>query len=142
VGLNRVEIVQKRNTEGQCKTCHAAIDPVGIGFVQFDHTGRFDATINATEYGIAPALPDANSPGFSTLGELATKVREMPQVAACLANRVFTYANGREPERADTCAIEAAGAAFAQNGNSFAAMLKGMVTEPTFRLRRAPGVTP
>jgi hypothetical protein len=143
VGLTRVEIVQKRNTEGACMGCHAIIDPVGIGFVKFDHTGRFDATIDGAVYGVASALPDAigNAP-FSTIAELATKLQGMPQVSACLASKLFTYTEGREPVRADTCAVEAASTTFASGGNDFTGMLKGLVTEPSFRLRRAAGATP
>ena len=66
----------------------------------------------------------------------------MPQVTACLASKLFTYTEGREPVRADTCAVEAASKAFASGGNDFAEMLKGLVTEPSFRLRRAAGATP
>jgi hypothetical protein len=143
VGLTRVEIVKKRNTEAGCKGCHAMIDPVGIGFVQFDHTGRYDSTINGSEYGVAAALPDATaSPAYNTLGELATKLQSLPEVSACLATKVFLYAEGRDPVRADTCALESASKAFAENGNNFSAMLRGLVTSSTFRSRRAAGVAP
>ena len=143
VGLTRVEIVKKRNTEASCKGCHALIDPPGIGFVRFDQTGRYDATIDGSEYGVAAALPDAVvSPGFNTLAELATKLQAMPEVSACLATKVFVYAEGRDPVRADTCALESASKTFADNGNSFSAMLRGLVASSTFRTRRAAGVTP
>jgi hypothetical protein len=143
VGLNRVQIVQKRNTEEACKTCHGYIDPIGIGFVQFDQTGRYDSTIAGGEYGLAPALPDLEAaPSFATLAELATKLRGMPEVSDCLAEKVFTYANGREPLAADQCAVAAGADAFASSDNSFPAMLAGLIDAPAFRLRRAPGVTP
>jgi hypothetical protein len=143
VGLNRVQIVQKRNTEDACVTCHGSIDPIGIGFVQFDQSGRFDAKIDGTVYGIAPALPDAApNAAFANLAELAAKLRGMPEVAECLADKVFTYANGREPQAADRCAVSAAATAFADEGNSFPALLAGLADAPAFRLRRAPAVTP
>jgi hypothetical protein len=143
VGLSRVEIVKKRNTEAACSACHAAIDPIGIGFVQFDHTGRFDGSIDGSVYGIAPRLPDAvANPAFANVAELASKLQAMPEVSACLAAKLFTYTEGRAPVRADTCAVEAASKGFASGGNDFAEMLKGRVTEPSFRLRRAAGVTP
>ena len=142
VGLSRVEIVKKRNTEATCAGCHAMIDPVGIGFVKFDHTGRFDASIDGSVYGVASRLPDAANPAFATVAELASKLQAMPEVASCLAAKVFTYTEGREAVRADTCALEAASKGFAAGGNDFTEMLKGLVTEPTFRLRRAAGATP
>jgi hypothetical protein len=142
VGLTRVEIVKKRNTEVACAGCHAQIDPVGIGFVQFDHTGRFDATIDGSEYGVPASLPDAGSSGrFGTIAELASKLRALPQLSSCLATKVFTYAEGRDPLRADTCELESATKAFADGGNSFPAMLRGLVSSAAFRTRRA-GATP
>ena len=56
VGLTRTEIVNQRNTLTQCKGCHAAIDPIGMGFAQFDATGRFDSTIDLSAIMVAPAL--------------------------------------------------------------------------------------
>ena len=64
----------------------------------------------------------------------------LPQVSACVSAKLFTYTEGREPVRADTCALEAASKGFAAGGNDFTEMLKGLVTEPTFRLRRAAGL--
>jgi transposase len=142
VGLSRVEIVKKRNTEAACSGCHALIDPVGIGFVQFDAAGRFDATIDGSVYGVASRLPDAANPAFATIAELAGKLQAMPEVSACMATKLFTYTEGREPVRADTCAVEAAAKGFAASSNDFSAMLKGLIADPSFRQRRAAGATP
>jgi hypothetical protein len=142
VGLTRVEIVKTRNSNASCKGCHSVIDPVGIGFAQFDQLGRFDKAVDLGVFGVAPGLPDAPSPPFASIAELASKLRELPEVSACLSNRVFVYANGREPVREDACGIEGATQSFAQNSNSFSALLKGLVAAPTFRIRRAPAAGP
>lgn len=142
VGLTRVEIVKTRNSHASCKGCHSVIDPVGIGFAQFDQLGRFDKSVDLGVFGVAPGLPDAPNPAFGSVAELASKLRELPEVSACLSNRVFVYANGREPERNDACGTEGSTQSFAQNGNSFPALLKGLVTAPTFRVRRAPAAAP
>ncbi|MET0593423.1 MAG: DUF1592 domain-containing protein [Polyangiaceae bacterium] len=142
VGLTRIQIVKKRNELAACKGCHGIIDPVGIGFSQFDSLGRFDKAFDMSVFGIAPALPDAPSPAFSSIAELASKLRALPEVSACLSNRVFVYTQGRDPERNDACGVEGASQAFAGNGNNFASMLKGLVTAPTFRVRRAPAGAP
>jgi hypothetical protein len=142
VGLTRVQIVQKRNTEAACKGCHAMIDPIGVGFAQFDQAGHYDSTVDITPYGVTPGLPDAPNPGFKTIAELSSKLRQMPEVQACLASKVFLYANGREPTSADTCAVQAASESFASNGQTFPALLKGLVATPAFRMRRAVPATP
>jgi hypothetical protein len=142
VGLTRVEIVKTRNMHAACRGCHSIIDPVGIGFAQFDPLGKFDSSVNLGAFGVTPGLPDAPNAAFGSVAELASKLRELPEVSACLSNRVFVYANGREPEHTDACAVEGASQSFAQSGNSFAAMLKGLVAAPTFRVRRAPPGAP
>jgi len=139
VGLTRTEIVNQRNTLTQCKSCHAAIDPIGMGFAQFDATGRFDSSIDLSAIMVAPALPDAEGDNaFSTPAELAELLQALPGVPVCVADRAFLYVNGREPGAADSCTLSSATQAFAAGGQGFPALLAGIVEAPAFRLRRAP----
>jgi Protein of unknown function (DUF1592)/Protein of unknown function (DUF1587)/Protein of unknown function (DUF1588)/Protein of unknown function (DUF1595)/Protein of unknown function (DUF1585) len=137
-GLGPEQIVQARNSETACKGCHALIDPVGVGFAKFDVTGRYDGTVDIAAYGVAPGLPDAAMPAFSSVAELSLKLRELPAVSACLASKAFLYVNGHEPAAEDACTIDAASKAFAAGGQSFTGLLKGLVEAPEFRLRKAP----
>jgi hypothetical protein len=143
VGLTRTEIVNQRNTMGQCRGCHALIDPIGMGFAQFDQSGRFDASIDISALQLTPALPDAPSdPEFSSPAELAEKLKGLPGVPECVAKRTFLYVNGREPADADACTVATIADAFTQGGRSFPALLAGIVASPAFRLRRAPVANP
>lgn len=141
VGLTSLQIVEHRNEEPACRKCHSVIDPIGVGLAQFDATGRFDETVDLGDYPIAPGLPDAADPHFSTLGELAAKLRAMPEVSACLAQKAFVYAEGRHPEPLDACSYQATSSGFAEEGGSFRALLRHLVSSPGFRLRRAPSST-
>ena len=138
VGLTRMQIIEERNTRAQCAGCHAAIDPIGVGFEQFDDTGRFDASVDLATYPIAPAFPDAANPSFESIPELAQKLAAIPAVGACLGSRVFLYAHGRDPIKEDSCAIEQATTQFIDNQHSFKSLLLGLIESPAFRLRRAP----
>jgi len=143
VGLDRVGIVQERNSSGVCAECHAAIDPIGVGFEQFTRSGSFDASIDSSIFGITPALPDAASPNeFENIGQLSTLLRSMPEVPACLTSRAFLYINGREPEAQDACGVSSASQDFAAEDSSFATLLEAVTTDPTFRYRRAPEPMP
>jgi hypothetical protein len=142
VGLTRVQIVEKRNTVVACAGCHSKIDPIGVGLSEFDASGRFDPTLDKTQFGIPPALPDADAPGFSTVAELAQQLAQLPQVSACMAGRTFLYTHGREPVGQDSCAIESAAGSFIAEGHSFRSMLRATVEAPAFRTRRAPEPTP
>jgi hypothetical protein len=137
VGLTPVQIVQKRNTEDACRGCHALIDPIGVGFDRFDNLGRYDATVDITKYGVPPGLPDAPVPGFASIAELSSKLRGLPEVSQCLASKLFIYVNGREPAQEDRCALASTSEAFAAGAEQFPALVKGLVTAPAFRVRRA-----
>lgn len=141
VGLNPVEIVEKRNTETACKGCHAMIDPIGVGFSEFDSLGRFDPSFDLTQYGIQPALIDAPSPEYASIAELSAKLRALPEASECLVEKLFIYVNGRDSSQEDSCSVETAVHSFTTE-NTFPALVKGIVEGPAFRLRRAPVLTP
>ncbi len=138
VGLTRTQIVNTRNSKTECRGCHSLIDPIGVGFAQFDSAGRYDATVDVSGFMVMPGLPDAADPAFSTPAELAAKLKELPLVPACVANRAFLYVNGREPATADACTVGSVTQSFTSGGQSFPALLAGLVEAPAFRLRRAP----
>jgi hypothetical protein len=138
VGLTRQQIVQTRNADAACMGCHSRIDPIGVGFAMFDSTGRYDETASIAEWGVTPGLPDAAEPTFASVGELAMKLRQLPVVSECLANKAFLYVNGHEPAAEDACTLDNAARSFAAGSQSFTSLLKGLVEAPEFRLRRAP----
>jgi Protein of unknown function (DUF1592)/Protein of unknown function (DUF1588)/Protein of unknown function (DUF1585)/Protein of unknown function (DUF1587)/Protein of unknown function (DUF1595) len=135
-GLTYQQMLDRRNSDGNCSGCHALIDPIGVGFSAYDEIGHFDPTADTRQYGIVPALPGGNE--FSTLGELAAQLRQQAGIVDCITSRVFLYADGREPTPADGCALSQATARFTADQNRFASLLEGLVTAPNFRLRRAP----
>ncbi|MFZ5893680.1 MAG: DUF1592 domain-containing protein [Myxococcota bacterium] len=137
VGLTRVQIVKERNTRQECVGCHSIIDPIGVGLAKFDRAGRYDESLDITEFGITPALPDAPNPNFNSVAELAAKLRAMPEVSACLTTRAFLYVNGREPEESDRCTTQAAEKSFSSQASSFPSLLRGLLEAPSFRLRRS-----
>jgi hypothetical protein len=139
VGLTRIQIIAKRNEQANCKGCHAQIDPIGVGFAQFDATGRFDAKVKLTDYPLAPALPGAEAPGFNSMAELAAQLSARREIASCLAQRVFLFTEGRDPVARDGCALAGATRAFDGQKRGFLALVRGLVEADGFRLRRAPG---
>lgn len=137
VGLTRMEIIEERNTRAQCKNCHSAIDPIGVGFEQFDPSGRFDESVDLSSYPVAPAFPDAADPSFDSVAQLGQKLAAMPEAAACLSSRVFLYAHGRDPGPQDSCAVEQSTKDFIGSQREFSNLLLGLIEAPAFRLRRA-----
>lgn len=141
-GLGYFEVVEKRNTELACAGCHALIDPIGVGFVHFDGVGKYQPDADMSEFGITPALPGNADPEFSSIGELSGKLVQSPELAQCIAERVFFYTAGRKPLEADACTLQQAGQRFATDQYNFGSLLLGFTEAPEFRLRRAPELAP
>jgi hypothetical protein len=141
VGLTRVQIVARRNSDDNCKGCHSTIDPIGVGFAQFDAVGRFDPALDIAQYGLTPALPGAAEPEFASIGELSAKLRAWPKVSQCIADKAFLYVGGRAAQPADACNVQAGSRAFSDGQLSFPALVQALVAAPEFRLRRAPTPT-
>jgi hypothetical protein len=143
VGLTRTEIVNTRNMLPECMGCHAQIDPIGIGFAQFDAAGRLDSKLDVSGYTVTKGLPDDEAnPAYSSIAELSAKLSALPLVPSCVAGRAFLYVNGREPTATDACTVGSVTQAFNDGAQSFPALLAGIVKSPAFRLRRAPAATP
>ncbi len=137
-GLSYVEVIQLRNTDGECAGCHALIDPIGAGFVQYDSIGAYDASVKPADFGLTPRFEGAANPDFQSLAELSAELKNMPELGGCIAEKAFVYTQGRFPEDADQCALDAVAERFAADGFSFGSLLAGLIDSPTFRLRRAP----
>jgi hypothetical protein len=137
-GLSYPEVIELRNNEQLCAGCHAMIDPIGVAFGQFDSIGYFDSSVNIDEYGLPTRFAGLAEPEFATLAELADNLAADPAVSACIAEKLFIYTHGREPEAADACALEAARARFAQTDGKLPSILAAFVESPAFRLRRSP----
>jgi hypothetical protein len=140
-GLTYPQVLAHRNTEEPCASCHARIDPVGVGFAHFDAVGLFDPNIDVAAFGLPQRLDGVEPAEYASLAELATKIAEAPEVSACMAERLFTYTQGRTPDAVDQCTLDAAGQRFASEGHQFQSLALALVESPSFRQRRAP-VTP
>lgn len=137
-GLTYLQVIEKRNREPACGACHAQIDPLGVGFAQYDAAGHYDASVKPSDYGLTPRFVGAANPDFTSLAQLSAELKQMPQLAACVAEKAFVYTQGRFPGDADHCMLESVGARFAASGYGFPSLISALVQSPSFRTRRAP----
>ena len=137
-GFTPMEILHARNTDTACERCHAQIDPIGIAFAPFSRAGLFESDVNLDEFPLAPGFPDSNDPTVQTIQDIARELANMPEVGACLADRLFLFTQNREPAKADHCAVAEASNQFASSGHDFTALLLAMVQHPSFATRVAP----
>lgn len=121
---------------GSCQDCHRLIDPIGLGFEDFDGLGKFrtienNAPVNAS--GSLPATGDTAHEGSFTGGAaLARLVAENTSTGSCAPLQLFRYSVGRVENDNDQCALDEMRAAFDGNAQDFRAALAGLVHSQAF----------
>ncbi len=130
------------HTENEdCQACHILIDPIGFGFESYDELGRFRTEENGLPIDATGSLLfTTSSPqiegDFDGAVQLSQRLATAPQVAECVADRWFTWANGRGAiSEADQCSLSRAQDALFGAGNNLKAFLTALATSDTTRLR-------
>ena len=88
-----------------CASCHRVMDPLGLGFENFDAIGQWRERDG--EHAIDPAgeLPDGRK--FSNSTELVELLQSrQPEIMRHFAQKLLTYALGRGLEPYDNCAVD------------------------------------
>jgi len=148
---NRDRLAIHLNSEA-CSGCHRLIDPIGLGFEQYDAIGAFRPELTLSfrsEYedddrgrrkNVEVKLPiDATAhvqgienSGFSTPKELGRILAADGSCQKCIVKQVFRYAFGREETAADQPAIEGILKAFQDSGFRFRELLVALITSKPF----------
>jgi Protein of unknown function (DUF1592)/Protein of unknown function (DUF1588)/Protein of unknown function (DUF1587)/Protein of unknown function (DUF1595)/Protein of unknown function (DUF1585) len=148
---NRDRLQIHLNSEA-CASCHRLIDPIGLGFEQYDAIGAFreeltlrflsaeDAPEGERRKRIEVKLPvdtSAHIQGienseFSTPKELSRILAADGSCQKCIVKQVFRYAFGREETAADQAAIEGILKAFRDSGFRFRELLVALIASKPF----------
>jgi len=111
------------------------MDPLGFGLEDFDGIGAKRATdTGGFAIDSTGELPDGRR--FSGAKELARLLKADPRTPRCFAERMFIYALGRGPTKADECTLEDIHARATEAGGSFEAIAAAIVESPAFTARR------
>ncbi len=122
---------------GACATCHRYTDPVGFGLENFDALGRYRTHDDGRpECVIAGKGEVADIGTFSGPAELGALVLSSGLFESCVGTKVYGYALGRPLRAEDRPLARALGEALAGSGRRFASVLRTLVADPTFILRR------
>jgi hypothetical protein len=123
-----------------CTPCHHLMDPIGLGFEDFDGAGVFRALENGQPIDDSGEVEDSDVGGtFHGVGELTAKLASSDQVRTCVATRWFRYGYGRGETSADTCSLSTIQSQFASGGFKIRDLLIALTRTDAFRYRQ---VTP
>lgn len=126
----REQLALHRKIPG-CAACHDQMDPLGLGFENFDAIGRWRDKEGKTKIDSSGKLPDGKS--FNGPIELIAILEQQKQgFSRSLAEKMLTYAIGRGVEYYDKCAIDEITANFTAKGYRFSALVTEIVLSDPF----------
>jgi hypothetical protein len=149
---NRQRLEVHLNSES-CSGCHRLIDPIGLGFEQYNAIGVFQPKMSLQfgsradfQAGRRPTMIelDLDTTGFiqglensdfQTPQELGRLLAESNACQRCIVKQLFRYCLGREETAADQPVIETLVAKFRDSGYRFKELIIALVTSDLFLQR-------
>jgi mono/diheme cytochrome c family protein len=146
--------LQERNAEGKvlsmrdrmvqhrsnpvCATCHTMMDPLGLALEHFDAIGRWrDKSESNEPIDASGTMPDGTS--FNGPRELRQALLRNPdRFVTTLTEKLLTYALGRGLTYYDAPAVRAITRRAGQDEYRLSSIVMGIVTSPSFQMRRSP----
>jgi hypothetical protein len=136
--LTNREQFEERTSPGDCRGCHAMLNPFGFALEHYDAIGAYRDVDNGRPVNAVVELVDTDVTGQVNGGiELSEKLAASQQVSDCAVSRWFRYARGRGVESGDACALERARAAFTSSGGNIVELMVSLATSEEFRRRPA-----
>jgi hypothetical protein len=133
----RMRLDQHRR-DPACASCHAAMDPLGLGLENFDAIGAWRSHDGTLPVDASGQLPDGRS--FRGPDELRGVLAERaPEFVRCLTEKMLIYALGRGLSPQDQCVVDRIVYRMSANGHRFSALVSGIVQSDLFRQPNSKG---
>lgn len=128
------QLAQHRADPG-CAACHKVMDPLGLGFENFDAVGRWRSEEKGRPIEIRGEIPGMGS--FSGPQDIAAMIRRRKtDFLRTLTRKLLTYATGRGLHYYDECAVDEILAAAEPENYRLRVLIEGVVLSDPF-LKRA-----
>jgi Protein of unknown function (DUF1592)/Protein of unknown function (DUF1588)/Protein of unknown function (DUF1595)/Protein of unknown function (DUF1587)/Protein of unknown function (DUF1585) len=122
-----------------CASCHALMDPLGLGFENFDGAGGWRESENGKAIDSTGELTDSDVDGnFDGVAELSTRLASSGMVRMCVATQWFRFGFGRGDSEADACSVRLIAANLGQDA-SLEDLLLAVVSSDAFLYKTAGG---
>lgn len=130
----REQLALHRKIPG-CAACHDQMDPLGLGFENFNAIGQWRTKEGRSKIDSSGQLPNGQS--FKSPIELIAILEQQKQgFCRSLTEKMLTYAVGRGVEYYDKCAIDEITSNFTAKGYRFSALVTEIVLSDPFLKRQ------
>ena len=127
--------MERHRANPACASCHAQMDPLGFALENFDAVGRWRARGESGEpIDASGVLPDGTSFEGPT-GMRHALLRDPERFVATVAEKLLTYALGRNLESYDMPAVRAIVRGAAADDHRFSSLVLGIVQSTPFQMR-------
>ena len=126
-------------TQEDCAACHLLMDPIGLGFEQFDGLGRFRTHENGA---VIDPSGDVDGDAYLDAAGLGQVLAEHPNLGPCLVQNLYRFATGRVEEEGDWDLLDALAARFASDGFRIQPLVVELIMSDGFRTVAAPEGAP
>jgi Protein of unknown function (DUF1592)/Protein of unknown function (DUF1588)/Protein of unknown function (DUF1587)/Protein of unknown function (DUF1595)/Protein of unknown function (DUF1585) len=130
-GKTARERFTKHQDDPVCKSCHAAMDPIGFALENFDAIGLWRAQENGVTIDASGGVPGVEGT-VNGAAELASKLATAEAVQTCLAGHWLQFAYGRSQEAGDECVQAAVNVAFHKAGYDIRQLLLALTQTDDF----------
>lgn len=125
--------IEDHRLEAGCAKCHKLIDPLGLAFESWDHTGRFRTEDNGRAVDTTGDLLDTDVDGAFAGGiELSKRLAKSQTVRSCFVRQAFRFGMGRRETPSDTCTLEALERSFSRSGNDMRGLFVALTSTSAF----------
>src|SRR6201996_5070630 len=90
--------LEAHRTQPTCTGCHKMMDPIGLSLENFDSIGAYRSGENGASI---DASGEIDGVKFDSAEGLGKAIHDHPATAACLVNRLYAYAVGRQPTKSE-----------------------------------------
>lgn len=130
------EMMEIHRKNPDCRSCHARMDPIGLGLENYNALGQFRTKehgkpIDAT----GKLLTGEKFTDIATLKEILTVSRKQ-DFYRCLSEKFLTYAIGRGVDYYDSTTIEQLTQRLEKNDGKLRELIQGIVESAPFQKRR------
>lgn len=131
------QLFEKRTQPGACQRCHIGLNGLGFPFESYDAAGHFHTTENGLPVDPSGQIvgTDVDAPVKGGV-ELSRALARSQTVHQCATQQWVRYALGRAPAREEQATLDALSSKFFAGKGDVRALVLGIVTSPTFRMRK------
>ena len=130
-------LFEARTRPSMCQACHASLNGFGFGFESYNAAAHFQTMESGLPIDAKGTIHGTDVDGpFDGAIALSEALSRSQVVHHCATEQLFRYALGRAPEDVESATIDALAKDFTASGGDERALVKSIVTSPSFRMRR------